>query len=136
MLLTIRIFLNTKIDVIYFGRQTQKKDQFTCELVFFQRCVPLARNVMCTSCVMFASQVMCASRVRMRNTSHHLATIGSNTSLWRSYNITAACRNSTITTCKFAVIFRKRLAISTILCYTNDRKAVEYVYVFEQSFIR
>ena len=36
----------------------------------------------CTSCVMFASQVMCASRVRMRNTSHHFATIGSNTSLW------------------------------------------------------
>ena len=25
MLLTIRIFLNTKIDVIYFGRQTQRK---------------------------------------------------------------------------------------------------------------
>ena len=40
-------------------------------LGFFERCVPLARNVMRTSCVMFASQVMCASRVRMRNTSHH-----------------------------------------------------------------
>ena len=40
---------------------------------FFQRCVPLARNVMCPWGVMFASQVMCASRVRGRNTSHHFA---------------------------------------------------------------
>ena len=47
-------------------------------------------RVLCTSCVMCASQVMCASRVRMRNTSHHFATKGSNTSLWRSHNITSA----------------------------------------------
>ena len=33
---------------------------------FFQRCVPLARNVMCPWGVMFALQVMCASRVRKR----------------------------------------------------------------------
>ena len=31
---------------------------------FFERCVPLARNVMCTSRAMFASQVMYASRVK------------------------------------------------------------------------
>ena len=33
--------------------------------IFFvlERCVPLARNVMRTSCVMFPSEVMCASRV-------------------------------------------------------------------------
>lgn len=51
---------------------------------------------MCPSGVMFPSEVMCASRVRMRNTSHHFATKGSKTSLWRSHNITAACRNITL----------------------------------------
>ena len=51
---------------------------------------------MCSSGVMFPSEVMCASRVRMRNTSHHFATKGSKTSLWRSHNITAACRNITL----------------------------------------
>ena len=37
---------------------------------FFERCVPLSRNVMRTSCVMFASQVMCASRVKCGT--HHI----------------------------------------------------------------
>ena len=56
---------------------------------FFQRCVPLARNVMCPSGVMFALQVMCASRVRKR--AHHITLRQRrNTSLWRSHNITAA----------------------------------------------
>ena len=54
-----------------------------------ERCVPLARNVMRTSCVMFASQVMCAAAREERNTSLHLAP-RRNTSLWRSHNSTAA----------------------------------------------
>ena len=33
-------------------------------LGFFERCVPLTRNVMCPSGVMLTSSVMCASRVR------------------------------------------------------------------------
>ena len=37
---------------------------------FFERCVPLARNVMCTSRAMFASQGMCASRVK--SGAHHI----------------------------------------------------------------
>ena len=37
---------------------------------FFDRCVPLARNVMCTPRVMCPADVMCAPRVK-RNTSHH-----------------------------------------------------------------
>ena len=44
------------------------------KISFFERCVPLARNVMRASFVMFPSEVMCASRVRMRNTPHHFAT--------------------------------------------------------------
>ena len=51
----------------------KKKSTAYAVLFFLERCVPLARNVMCTSCVMFPSEVMCASRVRMRNTSHHFA---------------------------------------------------------------
>ena len=43
------------------------------KISFFERCVPLARNVMRASFVMFPSEVMCASRVKMRNTSHHFA---------------------------------------------------------------
>ena len=42
MLLNI---LSTKIDVIYFGHQTQKKDQLACELVFFQLNPPLAEEI-------------------------------------------------------------------------------------------
>ena len=38
-----------------------------------ERCVPLARNVMCPSGVMFASQVMRAAAREERNTSHRFA---------------------------------------------------------------
>ena len=37
--------LSTKIDVIYFGHQTQKKDQLTCELVFFLLYSPAASSM-------------------------------------------------------------------------------------------
>ena len=44
---------------------TRQPAKSTCNCkCFFQRCVPLTRNVMYPSGVMFASQVMCASRVR------------------------------------------------------------------------
>ena len=89
---------------------------------FFQRCVPLARNVMCPSGVMFASQVMCASRVRS-GTRHTTLRQRRNTSLWQSHNITAATPQHHSQ--RFAPpISHKRLATPSILCYTNHRKAV------------
>ena len=43
---------------------------------FFQRCVPLARNVMCPSGVMLTSSVMCASRVSRAERITSLCTAG------------------------------------------------------------
>ena len=40
-----------------------EKNTSALQMCFFQRCVPLARNEICTLCVMFPSEVMCASRV-------------------------------------------------------------------------
>ena len=53
--------------------QPTQKARYGVPFVLAERCVPLARNVMCPSGVMFASQVMRASRVGMQNTSHHFA---------------------------------------------------------------
>ena len=91
----------TRIDLkklavwIDFERVCQEKSQVEFRLGFFQRCVPLARNVMCPSGVMFASQVMCASRVRRAERITSLCTVGAIhhygeaiTSLRRSRNIT------------------------------------------------
>ncbi len=55
------------------GGASKQKSTARAVLFCLGRCVPLARNEMCTSCVMFPLEVMCASRVRMRNTSHHFA---------------------------------------------------------------
>ena len=50
---------------------SQKKDQLTCELVFFQRNKSLAGFVKCTSCVKYASRVKCAAaRERIYFISH------------------------------------------------------------------
>ena len=46
---------------IFFVAHIQKKDQLTCELVFFQRNKSLAGFVKCTSCVKYASHVKCAA---------------------------------------------------------------------------
>ena len=46
---------------IFFVAPIQKKDQLTCELVFFQRNKSLTGFVKCTSCVKYASRVKCAA---------------------------------------------------------------------------
>ena len=56
---------------IFFVASIQKKDQLTCELVFFQRNKSLAGFVKCTSCVKYASRVKCAAaRERIYFISH------------------------------------------------------------------
>ena len=85
----IRVHLNQPHTALHLNRtHVTEKSSFE-RTSFFQRCVPLARNVMCPSGVMFASQVMCASRVRS-GTRHTTLRQRRNTSLWRSHNITAA----------------------------------------------
>ena len=99
---------------------SQKKDQLTCELVFFQRCLPLR-----ASDVDFVSDVHCVSDVSPYGEAgkHHITLRRmSNTSLWRSHNTTAATPQHHSQSS--APIPRKRLAIFSILCYTNRRKAV------------
>ena len=57
-------------------RYEHSDQQKTAERRLFcwsKRCVPFARNVMCTSCVMCPADVMFAFGKRKRNTSHHFA---------------------------------------------------------------
>jgi len=79
-------------------------------LFVLERCLPLRAND-----VAFGSDVHCVSDVSPCGEvgKHHITLRQRrNTSLWRSHNITAACRNITL---------YKQLK----LCYTKPRKAVE-----------
>ena len=69
------------------GSSSKPKSTARAVLFGLERCVPLARNVMRTSCVMFPSEVMCASRVR-RNTSHHFAPWAQYITMSEANNIT------------------------------------------------
>ena len=99
----------------------QKKDQVEFDLVFFQRCLPLR-----ASDVDFVSDVHCVSDVSPYGEvgKHHITLRRrSNTSLWRSHNITAATpqhhSQSSPSNSRFEVDFRAEI------CYHKSRKAVK-----------
>ena len=64
-------------------------------LGFFERCVPLTRNVMCPLGVMLTSSVMCASRMRRAERHHITLRQGCNTSLCVSTTSLRRSRNFT-----------------------------------------
>ena len=100
---------------------SQKKDQVTCDLVFFQRCVPQAeRDVPLGRDVCFASDVRFA-----REEAEHITSLCDEVAIHHYGEAIISLRQRRNITPKTpATISRKKLAISTILCYTNPRKAV------------
>ena len=94
----------------------KKKDQVTCDLVFFQRCVPQAeRDAPLGRDVCFASDVRFA-----REEAEHITSLCDEVAIHHyGEAITSLRQRRNITPKTPATSSRKKLAISPILCYTN-----------------